>query len=76
MWGKCHPVDCDLGEETTSIDDANDNRLSLEWNPGFVITTQVIYYQNDGRLKVDSHDHFIDDSGRPDMDFTWYFAKE
>ena len=76
MWGKCNPTDCDWGEETTTIDDANDNRLSIEWNQGFVIRTQVIYYQNDGRLRVESHSHYIDNSGRPDSDFTYYFAKE
>lgn len=76
MWGSCHPSDCDWGEETTNINDANDNQLSLEWNISFVIMTQVIYYLNDGRLKVDHHSHYIDDSGRTDWDFTWYFAKE
>jgi len=76
MWGKCHPTDCDWGEETTNIDDANDNQLSLEWNQGFVIRTQVIDYLDDKRLKVDSHSHYIDDSGRPDSDYTYYFAKE
>jgi len=76
MWGKCHPSDCDWGEETTNIDDANDNQLSIEWNSDFVITTQVISYVCDGLLKVKSHNHFIDDSGRTDTDYTWYFAKE
>jgi hypothetical protein len=76
MWGRCHPTDCDWGEETTNIDDANDNQLSLEWNHGFAITTQVVYCLEHGRLKVDSHDHYIDDSGRPDADYTYYFAKE
>jgi hypothetical protein len=76
MWGKCIPIDCDWREETTTIEDADDNQLSLEWNQGFVIITQVLHYLDDGRLKVDSHAHYIDDSGRPDSDFTEYFAKE
>ena len=76
MWGACHPTDCDWGEETTDIADAYDNRLSLKWNFSFAIHTQVIYYLDYGRLKLDGHCHFIDNSGRSDYDYTSYFAKD
>ena len=75
MWGKCHPTDCDWGEESTTILDANDNQLSIEWNQGYSIKTQKITYLENDRLKVEHHNHFIDNSGRPDRDETYYFIK-
>jgi len=76
MWGRCHPTDCDWGEETTDIADAYDDQLSLEWSPGFKIEKQEVYYLDYVRLKVDCHIHFIDNSGRQDYDATYYFAKD
>jgi len=75
MWGKCHPTDCDWGEESTTNSDANDNQLSLEWNQGFVIRTQKVTYLESDRLRVEQHSHYIDNSGRPDRDDTYYFIK-
>ena len=76
MWGKCHPTDCDWGEESTTISDVNDNQLSLEWNQGFVIRIQKVTYLDNDLLRVEEHSHYIDDSGRPDRDDKYYFIKK
>jgi hypothetical protein len=74
-WGKCHPNDCDWGENSTSVSDALDNQLSLQWDFCFAIETQTIHYLDDGRLRLDGHTHFIDDSGRSDSDYVCHFLK-
>ena len=75
MWGRCHPSDCDWGEVTTLVSDADDDRLSLEWYFSFAIDTQTVSALAGGRLRVDGHTHFIDDSGRSDYDYTHYFRR-
>jgi len=76
MWGKCYPTDCDWGEEMTDISDATDGVLSISWTTSFCIRTQKITMLSDGRLKVDTHTHFTDNSGRPDYDSTNFFLRE
>jgi Fe-S cluster biogenesis protein NfuA len=76
MWGKCHPTDCDWGETTTDISDANDGVLSLTWTFSFSVETQQVSVLSDGRLQVVGHVHYTDDSGRPDRDYTEYYIRE
>ena len=76
MWGKCHPTDCDWGEETTSVSDADDGMLSLTWDHGFSIVNQTLSVLEGELLKVEGHTHFTDDSGRSDYDSTYLFSKE
>jgi len=75
MWGKCHPTDCDWGEETTAISDANDGVLSITWTFSFAVNTQQLTVLSDGRLRVTGHVHFTDNSGRLDYDYTHYFVR-
>jgi hypothetical protein len=75
MWGKCYPTDCDWGEETTGISDANDGVLSIMWTFSFKVETQQLTVLLDGRLMVTGHVHYTDDSGRPDRDYTEYFVR-
>ena len=74
MWGACTPTDCDWGEATTDIADANDGVLSVTWTPYFKIETQQLSVLSDGRLRVVGHAHYIDNSGRIDRDYTEYFS--
>ena len=75
-WGKCTPEDCDWGEESTLKSDAEDGQLSLVWDQGFVIRNQKLTLMQDDRLKVDTHSHYTDDSGRPDIEKTEYFVRD
>ncbi|MBK7104976.1 MAG: hypothetical protein IPH62_06810 [Ignavibacteriae bacterium] len=75
MWGQCHPEDCDWGINSVDISDAADCTLNLKWEPGFVIETQKIIYLTDGRMKIEGHNHYIDNSGRDDYDYIYYFLK-
>jgi hypothetical protein len=75
MWGKCHPTDCDWGEEKTDIADSNDNQLSIIWDQSFAIHEQNIFFQNDGKLRVETYTQYVDDSGRPDRLSTEFFSK-
>ena len=75
MWGSCSPTDCDWGEVSTPVSDVADGFLSIEWTPSFCEMTQILTCPTPNRLKVESHTHYIDDSGRPDRDDTYYFHK-
>jgi hypothetical protein len=75
MWGKCYPIDCDWGIETTNIFDAADGTLNLVWDQGFSIKTQELILLSDGRLKVITFCHFTDNSGRPDYESIEFFIK-
>ena len=76
MWGACSPTDCDWGETSTSIADADDGVLSLTWTFSFKVETQQVSVLSDGRLQVVGHIHYTDNSGRSDTDYTEYFIKE
>lgn len=74
-WGRCHPQDCDWGEQSTPSSDADDGVLSITWNPGFKIDRQELSVLDDGRLKVAGYVHYTDSSGRMDRGYTDYFRR-
>lgn len=74
MWSKCHPTDCDWGEEKTEVSDASDGVLSITWNRSFDITKQEITLLSSSRLMVATHTQFIDVS--PPHHSIDYFIKE
>jgi hypothetical protein len=76
VWGACVPTDCDWGTETTDAAEADDGSLSVTWKESFKTTNQQIGLVPDGRLKVLSHTHFTDNSGRPDYNSAEYFARQ
>ena len=75
MWGQCHPTECDWGELITDISNVDDGVISITWEPGFAIKRQELTLTSDKRLQVITHTHFIDNSGRPDYDATYYFVR-
>jgi hypothetical protein len=77
MWGKCHPEDCDWGEVSIPLADADNRTISIRWShfDGRLVSTQQFDLLPDGRLRVITHTHFSDGSGRPDYDSTDYFSR-
>ncbi len=75
LWGKCHPTDCDWGSVTTAKTDAGDCILELTWVQSFAERTQTIEFITDERIKVVTHTHFTDGSGRADYTKTEYLIK-
>ncbi len=75
MWGKCHPKDCEMGRESTSVSDSDDGVLSITWTESFAVTKQTLKVLSDGRLEVAGHTNFTDDSGRPGYHSVYYFKK-
>jgi len=75
-WGKCLPADCDWGVNTIDVSDADDEILSITWDQGFAIVTQEISLTDQRKLKVNTHNHFVDNSGRPDFDRVELFVKQ
>ncbi|MBW2044701.1 MAG: hypothetical protein JRI96_07415 [Deltaproteobacteria bacterium] len=72
MWGKCHPTDCDWGENSYSV---SGNELHCVWDQGFCIRNQIISLLPDGRLKVITDVHYLDARKRKDHTNTDYFIK-
>jgi hypothetical protein len=70
VWGQCTPL-CDWGTTTATL---SGGVLNATYNPGFVIET-VRVSQQGTQLVVQVHYHFIDNSGRPDMDTTDVMTK-
>lgn len=69
MWGKCSPDDCDWGELSTDVSDANDGVLDLTWIAPHAINNQKLSLSPDGKLQIEGHVHYTDDSGRLDRDY-------
>jgi len=74
-WGNCLPTDCDWGEVSTPLSDADDGVLSLTWNSGFSVVSPEFRLLQDGHLESWCHDHYTDNSGRADFDFVEYLRK-
>jgi hypothetical protein len=75
-WGNCEPVACDWGVNTVNVSEADDEVLFLTWDQGFAILTQEISLTNQRKLKVSTHNKFVDNSGRVDFDRTELFVKK
>lgn len=65
-WGSCSPVDCDWGENTTSIADAGDGILGFRWRFPHAEILQEIIAAPDGRIQASSRTRYTDNSGRRD----------
>ena len=72
VWGRCHPSECDWGDATATV---NGHSLSVTWNVSFAVRTQTLTLQADGNLQVSVHTHFIDNSGRKDIETEDTLAK-
>lgn len=78
MWGACHPNDC-VWRDYSNLEieyEIRDNTLYVVWHFDFVVRRQELRIISNGRLQVLSHNHFIDDSQRPDYESIDYFSRE
>jgi hypothetical protein len=73
VWGKCHPEDCDWGEQATSVGDAYDGIITIIWDHGFAIETQELSMVREGYLKLLGHKDYLDD--RTDVYYTDFFVR-
>src|ERR1044071_2320429 len=53
MWVKCRPVDCDWGEESAAIADAEKGEFTLTWRKDSLGVMQKISLQDDGLLRIE-----------------------
>ena len=77
-WGKCSPTDCYWNEYSGvrySVSNVTETTMSIVWTFSFVTTDLRLEALSDGQLKVASHEHFTDNSGRSDLYYTYYFIK-
>ncbi len=81
MFGACSPTDCNFREYspapvvTYNYDSATEI-LHAEWVFDFETMTQELTITPDGQLKVTTHEHFTDNSGRLDYDSVNYFTRQ
>jgi hypothetical protein len=75
LWASCVP-ECDWGTSTAPLSSVVNNTFSLVWNQDIAVRTQEIGLQTNGQLKVLTHSHYIDGSGRVDFDFTDFFVSQ
>ncbi len=71
MWGSCTPTDCDWGTTTFSV--ISEDRLSIVWDPGFVIRTQTLTLRSNGELEIVSVSRYTD--GTANVTHTYTFTK-
>ncbi len=71
-YGACVPTLCDWGQLVVPA--PSNGMLSLTWQPGFDVSTQVLTVVN-GQLHSTLHTHFTDGSGRTDYDAIDVFNK-
>jgi hypothetical protein len=73
VWGKCHPEDCDWGEEGTAAADAYDGTITIVWDHGFAIEEQELSVIGEGYLKLVGHKEYFDE--RPEVFYTDIFVR-
>jgi hypothetical protein len=74
LWAVCVP-ECDWGTSSVPLTTLANNSYALPWTQDFVLRTQQIDLESDGRLKIQTHSHYVDNSGRPDIDFVDFFRQ-
>lgn len=76
-WGKCHPVDCEWGRpESYNNSFVEQGELHLTWRTGFARRQQHMKMLPDGRLQVETHTQFTDNSRRKDFTSTEFFVRQ
>lgn len=76
-WGKCRPVDCEWGmPESYNNSFVASGELRATWRTNFSHRMQHMTLLPDGRMQVETHTHFTDNSGRADYDRTEVFLRQ
>ena len=81
MFGVCQPVDCDWRgfsppPALSHHYDPMTGILNTQWTFDFVQITQQLTLMPNGKLKVVTQGHYLDNSGRTDYDTIEYFIKQ
>ena len=53
MWVRCRPVDCDWGEESVAIEDADKGDFTLTWRRESMGLTQKVSMLENGLLRIE-----------------------
>lgn len=76
VYGKCHPEDCDWGQQSSSKTDALDKQMNVTWTKYNIIREQSIeYLPGSDRLKVITRTRYEDGSGRQSRTSEDYFRR-
>jgi hypothetical protein len=75
MWSDCVPQDCNWGQTTTTIEDANDGILNLTWDKDYGTETQQLLMLFDGRLQVIGVIDY-DDPNEADENYLEFFVRD
>lgn len=65
-WGRCHPTDCDWGENVATAVAGAENRYTVTWKQSHAIRAMTLELRTGGVLVVHTQTHFTDSSGRAD----------
>jgi TonB family protein len=74
MWARCRPLDCDLGEESTELSDADDGTFSLAWAGETMSSTQKLTLVHGDLLRVEGKTRWRDPA-RADLAYNLMFAR-
>jgi TonB family protein len=64
MWVKCKPTDCDLGEESVAVVDADKGDFVLTWRRESLGLTQKVRLLDNGLLSIESEARWSGSEGR------------
>lgn len=73
IWGKCHPTDCDWGENASDEIPRETDEIKLTWDNEFVVRIQTLEF-NEGKLTIKTENRYKD--GRPANSHTETFIKK
>jgi hypothetical protein len=75
MWSDCVPQDCNWGQTTTTIEEANDGILNLTWDKDYGEESQQLLMLFDGRLQVIGEIDY-DDPDEADENYLAFFERD
>jgi TonB family protein len=74
MWTRCRPLDCEMGEESTELADAEDGTFTLVWAGETMGATQKFSLVHDDLLRVEGKTRWSDPR-RPELSYNLMFAR-
>jgi hypothetical protein len=67
VWGRCHPTECDWGENDAKLVTDDPKTLTVTFTKTHATTVLTISRQDDGSALIVGKTVFTDSSGRPAM---------
>ena len=75
MWVRCRPVDCDWGEESVAIEDADKGDFTLAWRKELMGLTQKVSLLENGLLRIEGQTRWLANQGRPGESYSVLLAR-